>query len=49
MEKNGVQWSDLALAVSVQERQETRQVCSGSYGVTGWSIRSWDELCTQRT
>jgi len=49
MAQDGVQWSDLALAVSVPERQKTRQLRSGSYGVNGWSIRSLGEVCTQRT
>jgi len=49
MAQDGVQWSDLVLAVSVPDRKETRQLRSGSYGVTGWSIRTWDEVCTLRT
>jgi hypothetical protein len=40
MAQDGVQWSDLVLAVSIPERKESRQLHSGSYGVTGWSIRS---------
>jgi len=49
MAQDGAQWSDLALAVTIPEMQEIWQLRSGSYGVTGWSIRSWDEVCTQRT
>lgn len=49
MAQDGVQWPGLELAVSVPERQETRQLRSGSYGVTGWSIRRWKEVCTLKT